>query len=484
MLEGISNSLQKALAKLRSKGKLTEVDVQAAMREVRLALLAADVNVKVVKQFVDKVRDRAVGQEVGRSLTPGQQVIKIVYEELTDLMGGAQERLRMSAQPPTVILFAGLQGSGKTTAIAKLALSFRQHQHRPLLVAADVYRPAAIEQLQVLGRQVDIPVFDMGTTANPVDIARASLIEAERQGADIVLIDTAGRLHVDEDMMAELAQIQAAVHPDEVLLVVDAMTGQDAVNVAETFHARLSITGVVLSKLDGDTRGGAALTVRAATGCPIKFVGMGEKLEPLEPFHPDRLASRILGMGDMLSLIEKAQQTIDVDKAAEMERKFRTAQFTLDDFREQLQQVRNLGPMEQIMNMIPGMNKVKGLDKVNLDDNRFVRMEAIIFSMTRKERANPGLMNASRRRRIANGSGVTVRDVNQLLNQFEQMQTMMKRFSGFGKMGRRGMMSAMKSMTGGHIGGLMDGGADLPDGPTTTSGVVHGPRQHRNKKKR
>lgn len=483
MLEGLSNSLQKALGKLRSKGKLTEEDVQVAMREVRLALLAADVNIKVVKQFVDKVRERAIGQEVGRSLTPGQQVVKIVYEELTELMGGANERLHMAAQPPTIVLFAGLQGSGKTTAITKLAVSFRQHQHRPLLVAADVYRPAAIEQLHVLGRQVDIPVFDMGTHVKPVDIARAALAEAERRGADVILIDTAGRLHVDENLMEELEQIKTAVNPEEILLVVDAMTGQDAANVAESFHSRLGITGVILSKMDGDTRGGAALTVRSVTGCPIKFIGMGEKVEPLEPFHPDRLASRILGMGDVLSLIEKAQANIDVDKAQEMERKLRTAQFTLDDFRDQLQQIRNLGPLEQVLGMIPGMNKIKGLDKVNLDDGRFRRMEAIISSMTIEERAHPSVMNASRRRRVATGSGVTVRDVNQLLNQFEQMQTMMKRFSGFGKkMGKRGMMSALKSMSGGGLDAMVGAPEDSPSGPGSLLGT-QAPRHHRKKKK-
>ena len=485
MLEGISNSLQKALEKLRGKGRLSEEDVAVAMREVRLALLAADVNVKVVKQFVDKVRERAVGQDVARSLTPGQQVVKIVYEELTELMGGSEERLRMAAQPPTVIMLVGLQGTGKTTAISKLALTFRQHQHRPLLVAADVYRPAAIEQLKVLGRQIDIPVFDMGSNARPPDIATAAIAEAKRQGADIVLIDTAGRLHIDEDMMDELDKMKSAVNPDEILLVVDAMTGQDAVNVAQTFHGRLGVTGVILSKMDGDTRGGAALTVRAVTGCPIKFIGLGEKMEPLEAFHPDRIASRILGMGDVLSLIEKAQQTMDLDKAQEMEKKLRSSQFTLDDFRDQLQQVRNLGPLEQVLNMIPGMNKMKGLDKVNLDDSRFRRMEAIISSMTKEERATPSVMNASRRLRVAKGSGVTVRDVNQLLKQFEQMQTMMKRFAGFGKKsGKRGMMSMLKNMSGGDLGSVLDSGGGVPGG-TASQGFPNprGPRQHRKKKR-
>ncbi|MCL6637299.1 MAG: signal recognition particle protein [Alicyclobacillus sp.] len=481
MLENLSNSLQKALDRLRGKGKLTEDDVQAAMREVRLALLAADVNVKVVKQFVDRVRDRAIGQEVQRSLTPAQQVVKIVHEELTDLMGGSQERLRMASQPPTVVLLVGLQGAGKTTTAAKLALSFRQHQHRPLLVAADVYRPAAVHQLEVLGRQIDVPVFSLGTEADPVDIAVRGRAEALRQGADVVIVDTAGRLHIDDQLMGELERIREAVHPEEILLVVDAMTGQDAVQVAETFHQRLGLTGVILTKLDGDTRGGAALSVRATTGCPIKFVGLGEKIEPLEPFHPDRLASRILGMGDVLSLIERAQQALDLDKAQEMEQKLRSAQFTLDDFREQLQQVRKLGPIDQIIKMLPGVGKIKGLENVQVDERRLRRIDAIISSMTPAERRDPSLMNASRRRRVALGSGVTVREVNQVLNQFEQMRQMMKHFTGLGKRwGRRGALQALKEfpqLPGG------EGLANLPLGPGSmgadgaSSGVAR-PRRH------
>lgn len=478
MLEGLSSSLQKALSKLKAKGKLTDDDVQLAMREVRLALLAADVNVKVVKQFVDKVRERAVGQDVQKSLTPGQQVVKIVYEELTDLMGGNQERIRMSAKPPTVIMLAGLQGAGKTTAAAKLALAFQKHEHRPLLVAADVYRPAAIQQLQVLGQQIQVPVFAMGTDANPVEIAVRGRDEAIRQGADIVIVDTAGRLHIDERLMDELRQIKKAVTPEEILLVVDAMTGQDAVHVAETFHQQLSVSGVILTKMDGDTRGGAALTVRAVTGCPIKYVGLGEKIEPLEVFHPDRLASRILGMGDMLSLIEKAQESFDLDKAKEMEQKLRTAKFTLDDFREQLKQVQNLGPIDQILKMLPGVGKLKGLENVQVDEKKFRRIDAIISSMTKEERATPNVMNASRRRRVAMGSGVTVRDVNQVLNQFEQMQQMMKRFGGMGKkLGRKGALGALKSM--GNLSDLA-GGANLP--MTGTPGEMP-KRQHRKKKK-
>ena len=487
MLEGLSNSLQKALGKLRSKGKLSEDDVAQAMREVRLALLAADVNVKVVKDFVDKVRERAVGQEVQRSLTPGQQVVKVVYEELTQLMGGQQARVRMAAVSPTVVMLVGLQGAGKTTAAAKLALSFRSHEHRPLLVAADIYRPAAIDQLQVLGRQIDVPVFSMGTDVDPVKIVEAGKQEAIRQGADVMIVDTAGRLHVDTELMDELARILQLVPADELLLVVDAMTGQDAVHVAEAFHEKLSLTGVVLTKLDGDTRGGAALTVRAVTGCPIKYVGLGEKIEPLEAFHPDRMASRILGMGDVLSLIERAQQTLDMDKAQEMEGRLRKAEFTLDDFREQLQQVRKLGPLDQIVKMLPGVNKLKGLDNLQMDESKLQRIDAIISSMTKQERSDPGLMNASRRRRVALGSGVTVRDVNQVLNQFEQARQMMKQFSGVGKrMGnKRAALQSLKSMPGfsglSNPAELMVGKENpLLPGP----GDAVGPRRHHKKKRR
>ncbi|GGJ07949.1 signal recognition particle protein [Alicyclobacillus cellulosilyticus] len=478
MLEGLANSLQRALAKLKAKGKLTEEDVQEAMREVRLALLAADVNVKVVKDFVERVRARAIGQEVQQSLTPGQQVVKIVYEELTELMGGSQTRLRMAPHPPTVVMMVGLQGSGKTTTTAKLALSFRRHQHRPLMVAADVYRPAAIRQLEVLGRQIDVPVFSLGEGEDPVRIAEAGVAEARRMGADVVLIDTAGRTHVDEALMQELERMQAQVHPDEVLLVVDAMMGQDAVHVAEAFHTRLGVTGVVLTKLDSDTRGGAALTIRAVTGCPIKFVGMGEKIEPLEAFHPDRLASRILGMGDVLSLIERAQQAVDEQTAKEMEQKLRQARFTLDDFRQWLQQAQKLGPLDQLLSMIPGVNKLKGIENLSWDDKRFKRMEAIILSMTPEERANPDVMNASRRRRVANGSGVTVREVNQLLNQFEQMQQMMKRFSGLGRrFGRRGAaLQALKGLD------LPDLGMSEPLSPSRHPG--EGRRRSRKSKRR
>lgn len=404
-------------------------------------------------------------------------------------MGGEQARIQMAAKPPTVVMLVGLQGAGKTTAIAKLGLAFRQHQHRPLLVAADVYRPAAIDQLHVLGKQVDIPVFDMGTDANPVDIVRQGMLEAERQGADVVLVDTAGRLHIDESLMDELDEMKRVIQPHEILLVVDAMTGQDAVHVAETFHQRLGVTGVILTKLDGDARGGAALTVRAVTGCPIKYVGLGEKIEPLEPFHPDRLASRILGMGDVLSLIERAQERIDLDKAKEMEARMRSSSFTLNDFQEMFRQVRNLGPLDQVMKMIPGMNKIKGIENVDLNDKRFIRMDAIISSMTKAEREDPSIMNASRRRRIANGSGTTVRDVNQLLNQFEQTREMMKKMTGMGKrLNRKGAMGALKAM--GGLGGL-PGLKDLPQIPGGegafsggSEGVGGKSRHHRSKKKR
>jgi len=488
LLEGLSHNLQKALSKLRAKGKLTESDVQDAMREVRLALLAADVNVKVVKQFVDKVRERAVGEDVQKSLTPGQQVVKIVHEELADLMGGSEERMRMAAQPPTVVMLVGLQGAGKTTAAAKLALSFRKHQHRPLMVAADIYRPAAIHQLEVLGGQIEVPVFSMGTDVDPVEIAKAGIQDARRQGCDVVIIDTAGRLHVDAPLMDELARIQRSVPADELLLVVDAMTGQDAVNVAEAFSQTLPITGVILTKLDGDTRGGVALTVRAVTGCPIKFVGVGEKIEALEVFHPDRLASRILGMGDVLSLIERAQDAVDMEKALEMEQKLRSAQFTLDDFREQLAQVRKLGPLDQVLKMLPGAGKMKGLENLQVDEKRLQRIDVVISSMTKQERADPSVMNASRRRRVALGSGVMVRDVNQVLNQFEQVQQMMKQFSGMGKkMGKRGGLKALKGM--GDLSGLA--GMTPPAGMEGLDG--HGlsigssgpkPKRHHKKKKR
>ncbi|PWK12759.1 signal recognition particle protein [Tumebacillus permanentifrigoris] len=433
VFEGLANRLQDTFNRLRGKGKLSESDVAEAMREVRLALLEADVNFKVVKDFVAKVKERAVGQEVLQSLTPGQHVIKIVNEELTELMGGAQSKLAISPKAPTVYMMVGLQGAGKTTHTGKLARLLQKDHKKPLLVACDIYRPAAIKQLQVLGEQLDVPVFSLGNEVSPVEIARQALEHAKSYGHDYVLIDTAGRLHIDEALMDELKQIKETVQPNEILLVVDAMTGQDAVNVAESFNTQLDVTGAILTKLDGDTRGGAALSIRAVTGTQIKFAGTGEKIDAIEPFHPDRMASRILGMGDVLTLIEKAQASIDKDKAIDLERKMRNADFTLDDFLDQLQQVKQLGPLDQIMGMLPGMNKVKGLQNANVDDKQIGRIEAIIRSMTPTERTEPGVINSSRRKRIAAGSGTSVQEVNRLLKQFEEMQKMMKQFSGMAK---------------------------------------------------
>ncbi|GIQ68674.1 signal recognition particle protein [Xylanibacillus composti] len=427
--EGLSSRLQNVFGKLKGKGKVTEDDVNEAMREVRLALLEADVNFKVVKEFVSKVKEKAVGQELAKSFTPGMAVIDIVNKELTELMGGTQSKLAKANKPPTVIMMAGLQGAGKTTTSGKLAKLLQKQNHKPLLVAADIYRPAAIKQLQVLGEQIKVPVFALGDKANPVDIAKQALEHAKEEHLDYVIIDTAGRLHIDEALMDELRQVHAAVNPDEVLLVVDSMTGQDAVNVAESFHQQLSLTGVVLTKLDGDTRGGAALSVKAVTGCPIKFAAMGEKIDSLEPFHPERMASRILGMGDMLSLIEKAQSSIDSEKAAELERKMRRAEFTFEDFLEQMEQVRKMGPLDQILDMLPGMGKVKGMKDLKVDEKQMGRVEAIIRSMTREEKQRPEILNASRRKRIAAGSGTSIQDVNKLIKQFEDMRKMMKQFS-------------------------------------------------------
>lgn len=437
--EGLSDRLQDIFKKLRGKGKISEEDVKLAMREVRLALLEADVNFKVVKDFVERVRLRAVGQEVLQSLTPGQQIIKIVHDEMTDLMGGAESKLSVSSKPPTVYMAVGLQGAGKTTSVAKLGRNLVKQGRRPLLVAGDIYRPAAIKQLQVLGEQVGIPVFSMGQN-NPVDIAKASLEFAHSHNRDIIILDTAGRLHVNEELMDELKQIKSAVSPDEILLVVDAMTGQDAVNVAESFNQQLSLTGVILTKLDGDTRGGAALSVKAVTGCPIKFVGMGEKLDALEPFYPDRMASRILGMGDILSLVEKAQANIDQKKAREMEQKIRKQEFTLEDFLEQMQQVRKMGPLEDLLGMIPGMGKQMKSLKGEFDEKEIFRIEAIIKSMTLAERRDTSILNGSRKKRIAKGSGTRVQEVNRLLKQFEESRKLMKQFADLaGKKGKKGL---------------------------------------------
>lgn len=428
VFESLSEKLQNALGKLKSKGKLSEKDVDVAMREVRLALLEADVNFTVVKEFIKKVKERAIGNEVMKSLTPGQQVIKIVNDELTSLMGKTEVKINFSSTPPTVILMSGLQGAGKTTTTGKLANNFKKQGKRPLLVACDVYRPAAIKQLEVVGERVGVPVFSMGNKHNPVDIAKAAMEHAKKHANDVVIIDTAGRLHIDEELMDEIENIHKAVNPDEILLVLDAMTGQDAVNVAKSFDERLSITGVILTKLDGDARGGAALSIRAVTDKPIKFVGMGEKLDELEPFHPDRMASRILGMGDVLSFIEKAQANIDADKAMELEKKIRTSQFTFEDFLDQLEQMKNLGPLDQILGMIPGMN-AKALKGLDVNEKDIGRIEAIIKSMTKKERQTPEIIDSSRRKRIASGSGTSIPEVNKLLKQFKETKKMMKKFT-------------------------------------------------------
>lgn len=428
VFEGLSEKLQSVMKKIKGAGRVTEKDVKAMMREVKMALLEADVNFKVVKDFIANVSERAVGQDVLESLTPGQQVVKIVHEELIKLMGGTVEKLTFSSSPPTVYMLVGLQGAGKTTAAGKLANHLRKLGKKPLMAACDVYRPAAVKQLQVLGKQLDVPVFEMGTGVNPVEIAKKAIAHAKSMQLDVVIIDTAGRLHIDEALMQELSNIKENVKPQEILLVVDSMTGQDAVNVASSFNEQLSIDGIILTKLDGDTRGGAALSTKAVTGKPVKFAGIGEKLSDLEPFYPDRMASRILGMGDVLSLIEKAQAAFDEKKALELEKKLRTQQFTLDDFLDQLQQLKKMGPMNQFLGMMPGMNQ-KALKDVQIDDKQMVYVEAIIQSMTKQERLNPSVINASRRQRIAKGSGTSIQQVNQLLKQFESIKKMMKMFS-------------------------------------------------------
>ena len=433
--ESLSEKLGAAFKKLRSKGKLNETDIKEAMREVKMALLEADVNYKVVKDFVKTVSERAVGQEVLESLTPAQQVIKIVNEELTALMGSSNARIEFPSKPPCVVLMCGLQGSGKTTHSAKLARYFKEQGHRPLLVACDIYRPAAIEQLQIVGEKAGAKVFEMGKE-NPVKIATEALKYAKDHGNDLVIIDTAGRLHIDEVLMEELKQIEAAVHPNEILLVVDSMTGQDAVNVADTFNKALPITGVILTKLDSDTRGGAAISVLQVTGKPIKFAGTGEKLDDLEPFHPERMASRILGMGDVLTLIEKAQGAVDEKEAAKLAQKMKENSFDMNDLLENLRQISKMGSIKQLLGMIPGLgSKIENMD---IDEKQFTRIEAIITSMTPAEREKPSIINPSRKRRIAAGSGTRVEDVNRLLKQFDQMKTMMKQMTKKG--GKRRMM--------------------------------------------
>lgn len=432
--EGISAKLQSVFKKLTGKGRLSEKDVKEAMREIKLALLEADVNFVVVKDFVKKVSERAVGADVLESLTPGQQIIKIVNEELTALMGSTNARLDFGSTKPAVILMAGLQGAGKTTMCGKLALLLKkQYGKNPLLCACDIYRPAAIDQLKVVGEKAGVPVFEKGKT-DPVQVASEALEYARRNFYDVLIVDTAGRLHIDSDMMDELVRIREVVRPTEILLVIDSMTGQDAVNAAKAFHEAVPLTGVILTKLDGDTRGGAALSVKAVTGKPIKFAGTGEKLGDIEPFHPERMASRILGMGDVLTLIEKAQQAFDEKKAVELEKKMRTASFDLNDYLEQMDQMQSMGSMEDILKMIPGASK---LGNIQIDEKALARTKAIVLSMTKEERSNPDLLNASRRKRIAKGSGTSVQEVNRLMNQFNQSKQFMKQLSGK-KLGRRG----------------------------------------------
>lgn len=438
IFENLSDKLQNALGKLTGKGKITEKDIDAAMREVKLALLEADVNFKVVKDFTKTVKERALGSEVMESLTPGQQVIKIVNDELTKLMGESEVKIVMSSKPPTIIMLCGLQGAGKTTHAGKLALHLKKQNKKPLLVAGDIYRPAAIKQLEVVGKQVDVPVFSMGDKISPVDISKAAVEHAKKNGNDVVIIDTAGRLHIDEELMDELKNIKGEVEPSEILLVVDAMTGQDAVNVAKSFNDLLDVTGIILTKLDGDARGGAALSIRAVAEKPIKFIGVGEKLEDLEAFHPNRMASRILGMGDVLSLIEKAQTTMDLQKAKELEAKIKSQKYSFNDFLDQLQQMRQMGPLEDLLAMIPGMNS-KMLKQVNVDEKDIKRIEAMIQSMTHEERENPDIINPSRKNRIVKGSGVEMTQLNKLLKQFKDTQKMMKKFGNMGKtMKKRG----------------------------------------------
>ena len=450
--EGLTEKLQGALRKLSSKGKLTEDNVKEGMREVRMALLEADVSYKVVKDFVKNVTEKATGADVLEALSPAQMIVKIVNQELCELMGGQNQKLNISSKLPSVVMLVGLQGAGKTTNGAKLAGYMKKQGKRPLLAACDIYRPAAIKQLETVGAQLDVPVFQMGQT-NPVDIAKAAIEHAKKHGNDIVFLDTAGRLHIDEELMDELKNIKAAVEPAEILLVVDAMTGQDAVNAANAFDEALGITGVMLSKLDGDARGGAALSIRAATGKPIKFIGTGEKLDMIEPFHPDRMASRILGMGDMLTLIEKAEQSFDQKKALEAAERLKSNRFTLSDYLDQMAQLKNMGDLESIMGMIPGMDS-KALKGAKIDEKAMARQEAIILSMTQAERNNPSILNSSRKKRIAAGSGTSVVDVNRLLKQFEAVQQLTKQFSG------KNMKKLQKKM--GRMGGLGGMGGGFP----------------------
>ncbi|CAD2079175.1 signal recognition particle protein [Jeotgalicoccus meleagridis] len=435
--EGLGERLQATMDRIKGKGKVTESDVKVMMREVRLALLEADVNFKVVKQFINDVKERALGQDVMQSLTPGQQVIKIVQEELTALMGGENQKLNLAQKPPTVIMMVGLQGAGKTTTAGKLALYLRkQFNKKPILVAGDIYRPAAIDQLETVGKQLDIPVFSLGDQVKPEEIAERALKYAKEEHLDTVIVDTAGRLHVDEVLMNELKNVKEITEPDEIMLVVDSMTGQDAVNVAESFNDLLDITGVTLTKLDGDTRGGAALSIRSVTEKPIKFIGVSEKMDGLEAFHPERMASRILGMGDVLSIIEKAQSNIDEEEQKALEKKLKNSSFTLDDFLSQMDQVKTLGPLDELLKMMPGANKIKGLDKMQFSGKEIDHVQAIIRSMTLEEREHPEKLNASRKKRIAKGSGRSLQEINRLLKQFNDMKKMMKQMTNGKKKGK------------------------------------------------
>ena len=437
--ESLSERLQNAIKMFRGTKEITEEDLKEPLRQVRMALLEADVNFKVAKNFVAKIKERALGAEIQQNLSPSQQIIKIVDEELTELLGGTQAKLTVADKPPTIIMLVGLQGTGKTTTVGKLAFNLKKKKKSPLLVAADVYRPAAITQLQVLGEQVGVPVFSLGNEVSPVEIARQSLDKAAHLACDTIIIDTAGRLHIDEKLMEELQNIKAAVQPHEILLTVDAMTGQDAVTVADTFNKDLGLTGLVVTKLDGDARGGAVLSVREVTGCPVKFVGMGEKLDALEPFYPDRMASRILGMGDILSLIDKIKDTTDLAKALEMEKKLKKDEFTLEQFLEQMQQIKKLGSLDTILGMIPGMGGIsQKLKEANVDEKEFARVEAIIRSMTPKERQKPEIINGSRRKRIAAGCGMKVQDVNRLLKNFDDSKKLMKKMQGMAKFASKG----------------------------------------------
>lgn len=448
--EGLTGRLQDAFSSLRKKGKVSEQDIQDAMRQVRLALLEADVNYKVVRDFVKSIREKALGEEVLESLNGGQQVVGIVYDELTALMGGEQAEVVISDIPPTVYMMTGLQGAGKTTTAGKLANFLRKNKNmKPMLVAADIYRPAAIDQLQTIGEQLNIPVFSMGDQVSPVEIAQRGLEEAKAQNRDLVIIDTAGRLHIDEVLMTELSDVKAAVNPDEIFLVVDAMTGQDAVNVADSFNDQLDISSVILTKLDGDTRGGAALSIREVTGKPIKFTGTGEKLDAIEPFYPDRMANRILGMGDLLTLIERAQEEVDEKRAEELAQKMAENRYDFNDFIEQMDQMRNMGPLDQLLKMIPGVGNLPGMDELEVDEKELDYMKAIVMSMTEAEREDPDLLNQSRRRRIAKGSARSLQEVNRLIKQFKQSREMMASLSG-GK-----MPAGMDQMFGDGLGGRM-----------------------------